>query len=145
MGLGMVKLAHAVMLYTTAPISIFSSLISNTKLHHERSSAASKYTWPPAPNQPFYIQTMMGLAIYNPYTGLFCPVYANTSAQAAQYPAPPQPIARTPAANASLQPSPLLLPCRQFHPPLPYHSPHSHQWRMRTNLRPQRVQFCVEY
>ena len=58
-------------------------------------------TWPLAPNQPFYIQTMTGPAIYNPYTGLFYPVFATNSAPSSQFPAPPQPIAGTPAANAS--------------------------------------------
>jgi len=56
-------------------------------------------TWPPVPNQPIYIQTAFGPAIYNPSTGAWCPIYAAQHPQAAQLPPPAQPILLTPAVN----------------------------------------------
>ena len=113
-------------------------------------------TWPPAPNQPFYIQTMTGPAIYKPYTGLFCPVFAPNVAPADQFPAPPQPIAGTPAANASAAvaspSSPPPPPSTSAVSQSTYTPSHdmvealealsAEKWRMRTSLRPQQVRVC---
>ena len=56
-------------------------------------------TWPLQPNQPYYIQTAFGPAIYNPSTGAWCPIFAAQHPQAAQLPPPAQPILLTPAVN----------------------------------------------
>eukprot|EP00956_Cyclotella_meneghiniana_P027843 scaffold63490_cov66-Cyclotella_meneghiniana.AAC.6 len=56
-------------------------------------------TWPLVPNQPFYIQTAFGPAIYNPSIGAWCPICAAQAPQAAQLPPPTQLNLLTPAVD----------------------------------------------
>eukprot|EP00956_Cyclotella_meneghiniana_P001296 scaffold1399_cov48-Cyclotella_meneghiniana.AAC.8 len=114
-------------------------------------------TWPLVPNQPFYIQTTMGPAIYNynRSTGAWCPIYATQAAQATHFPPPPQPNLLTPAvdtpsaAASSSSPSPppstsampqsMYKPSNDMVDALEAYS--VRKWRMRMNLRPQKVRF----
>ena len=56
-------------------------------------------TWPLQPNQPFYIQTAFGPAIYNPSTSAWSPIFAAQHPQAAPFPPPAQPNLLTPAVD----------------------------------------------
>ena len=114
-------------------------------------------TWPLQPNQPFYIQTAFGPAIYNPSTGTWCPIFAAQHPQAPQFPPPAQPNLLTPAVNppsaAASPSSPPPQPSTSAVPQSTYtptddmvealEALSREKWKMKTALRPQQVLACA--
>eukprot|EP00956_Cyclotella_meneghiniana_P028421 scaffold65967_cov98-Cyclotella_meneghiniana.AAC.4 len=114
-------------------------------------------TWPLQPNQPFYIHTAFGPAIYNPSTGVWCPVFAAQAPQATPFPPPAQLNLLTPAVNppsaAASPSSPPRQPSTSAVPQSTYtptddmvealEALSREKWKMKTALRPQQVLACA--
>eukprot|EP00956_Cyclotella_meneghiniana_P034759 scaffold108021_cov55-Cyclotella_meneghiniana.AAC.1 len=137
--------------------NLYFSLSSPTTRDTMNNPPPPPNTWLLVPNQPYYIQTAFGPAIYNPSTGAWCPIFAPQHPQASQLPAPAQPNLLTPAVNP---PSAAASPSSS--PPQPSTSAVSQstytptddmvealealsreKWKMKTALRPQQVLACA--